>query len=216
MAGKKWYVVLEGRHTGVFDSWDECKEYIDGYPGAKYKSYSSQEDAVNAYRRGIPGDDDSAIIRQIITHSEPEQYNPVAIPGVVSNAIAVDASCLGNPGVMEYRGVSLQTGKEIFRIGPYQDATNNIGEFLALIHALAMLKKQGDATTTIYSDSKTALSWLSHRQVKTTLKPTAKNAPVLQVLRRAIAWMEKNTYSNPVLKWKTEIWGEIPADFGRK
>ncbi|MDE6716334.1 MAG: ribonuclease H family protein [Muribaculaceae bacterium] len=216
MAGKKWYVVFQGRHTGVFDSWDECKEYIEGFPGAKYKSYPSQEDAVNAYRRGVPGDDEQTIIRQIFSHTEPEAFNAAALPSVDINAIAVDASCLGNPGVMEYRGVSLKTGQEIFRVGPYYDATNNIGEFLALIHALALLKKQGDTTTTIYSDSKTALSWLSHRQVKTTLKPSAKNAPVLELLRRAIAWMNSNTYPNRVLKWKTEIWGEIPADFGRK
>ena len=213
MAGKKWYVVFQGRHTGVFDSWDECKEYVESYPGAKYKSYPTQEDAIMAYRKE---GNDADIIRQIITHKEPEQYNPVAIPGIESNAIAVDASCLGNPGKMEYRGVSLLTGEELFRVGPYQDATNNIGEFLALIHALAMLKNKGDSATTIYSDSKTAISWLRNRQVKTTLKPTSKNAPVLAVLRRAIAWMENNRFSNPVKKWDTETFGEIPADFGRK
>lgn len=42
---------------------------------------------------------------------------------------------------MEYRGVYVRTGQELFRIGPYPDGTNNVGEFLALVHALALLKK---------------------------------------------------------------------------
>lgn len=36
---RKYYVVWEGRATGVFDSWEECKEYVDGYQGARFKSF---------------------------------------------------------------------------------------------------------------------------------------------------------------------------------
>lgn len=212
----KWYVIWVGRHSGVFDSWEECKEYVENFPGAKYKSYTNKDDAIRAFRRGAPGDDEKLIIRQIISHSSPAKTNYEAFPEIDTKGIAVDASCLGNPGTMEYRGVSLATGKELFRGGPYKDGTNNIGEFLALIHVLALLKKEGDSTTTIYTDSKTALSWLRNRTVKTTLRPTKNNAKLLEILSRAISWMNSNSFKNPIKKWDTEKWGEIPADFGRK
>lgn len=133
---------------------------------------------------------------------------------VESNAIAVDAACSGNPGPMEYRGVYLRTGQEIFHFGPVQ-GTNNIGEFLAIVHALALLKKKG-LSMTIYSDSMTAQTWVKKRKCKTTLVRNEKTEPLYQLIARAEAWLRNNTYSNTILKWQTEKWGEVPADFGRK
>lgn len=133
---------------------------------------------------------------------------------VESNAIAVDAACSGNPGPMEYRGVYLRTGQEIFHFGPVQ-GTNNIGEFLAIVHALALLKKKG-LSMTIYSDSMTAHTWVKKCKCKTTLVRNEKTEPLYQLIARAEAWLRNNTYSNAILKWQTEKWGEVPADFGRK
>lgn len=117
---------------------------------------------------------------------------------------------------MEYRGVMVATGEEVFRIGPLAGGTNNIGEYIALIHAASLLARRGDSTTPIYSDSKTALAWLRRGRSNTTIKPTADNGKVIELLRRADAWLANNRIVNPVLKWNTELWGEIPADFGRK
>ena len=117
---------------------------------------------------------------------------------------------------MEYRGVAVATGEEIFHIGPLEGGTNNIGEYLALIHAAALFAKRGDHSTPIYSDSRTALAWLRRGHSNTTVKPTAENACVIDLLRRADNWLAHNRVVNPVLKWNTELWGEIPADFGRK
>ena len=39
MAKYKYYVVWEGRARGIFDSWEECKEQVDNFKGAKYKSF---------------------------------------------------------------------------------------------------------------------------------------------------------------------------------
>jgi ribonuclease HI len=130
--------------------------------------------------------------------------------------LTVDASCLGNPGVMEYRCVDLDTKKEVFRRGPYQDATNNIGEFLALVHALALLKKHQKHDVVVYSDSVTAIAWVRNKMAKTTLTPTKNNAVVIDLVKRAEKWLIENEYKNPVLKWDTKTRGEIPADFGRK
>ena len=133
---------------------------------------------------------------------------------VEADASAVDAACSGNPGPMEYRGVDLRTGQELFHFGPIQ-GTNNIGEFLAIVHALALQKKEG-ATRTIYSDSRTAIIWVSKKHCKTTLPRTPENAYLYNVIARAEQWLRVNSYPNKLLKWETERWGEVPADFGRK
>lgn len=81
------------------------------------------------------------------------------------NSIAVDAACSGNPGAMEYRGVETATGREIFRQGPFSEGTNNIGEFLAIVHGLAMLKKM-NSDLPLYSDSVNAISWVKKKKAE--------------------------------------------------
>ena len=141
--------------------------------------------------------------------------NYEAILGVVVYSIAGDAACSGNPGKIEYRGVDIMTGRQIFHKGPFDQGTNNIGEFLALVHGLALMKQQG-SNKAIYSDSKTAMAWVRDKKCKTKLTPNAKNAQLLEIVKRAENWLLNNSYSNRILKWDTEQWGEIPADFGRK
>lgn len=130
-------------------------------------------------------------------------------------ALAVDAACSGNPGVMEFRGVIADTGTEVFRRGPYPQGTNNIGEFLALVLGLAYLK-QNNLPWNIYTDSVTALAWLRQRKCKTKLPRTPENELLFQTVAKAEAWLRANTYTTRIYKWDTEKWGEIPADFGRK
>ena len=133
---------------------------------------------------------------------------------VKAEALAVDAACSGNPGPMEYRGVYLKTGQEVFHYGPVH-GTNNIGEFLAIVHGLALLK-QKDSAMTIYSDSRNAMLWVKNKKCKTKLERTAKTEQLFQLIERAELWLKENTHNIPLLKWETEKWGEIPADFGRK
>jgi len=130
-------------------------------------------------------------------------------------SISVDAACSGNPGVMEYRGVHTADASEIFRLGPFQHGTNNLGEFLALVHGLALLKRQ-KSDLPIYSDSRTAMSWVRNKKVKTTIKRTPMNKKMFDLVDRAEIWLHNNTYTTEIIKWDTPNWGEIPADFGRK
>jgi len=130
-------------------------------------------------------------------------------------ALAVDAACSGNPGVMEFRGVIADTGSEVFHRGPFPQGTNNIGEFLALVLGLAYLKKY-NLSWNLYTDSVTALAWLRQRKCKTKLPRTPQNEPLFQMVAKAEAWLRANTYTTRIYKWDTEHWGEIPADFGRK
>lgn len=210
---RKFYVVWEGRQPGIYDSWADCQEQVEGFPGAKYKSYDSQDAATTAFR-GDPREQ-LAFARSYARHLE-GRTDYTAIPGIRLDAIAVDGACGGNPGPMEYRGVRVADGAELFRVGPYQGGTNNIGEYLAIIHAAALLARQGNTTTPIYSDSRTALSWIRRGHSNTKITPTPENAPLMAVLARADAWLATHRIVNPLLKWDTEHWGETPADFGRK
>lgn len=136
-------------------------------------------------------------------------------PPYNTNSIAVDAACSGNPGPMEYRGVYVKTGQVLFKVGPMQQGTNNIGEFLAIVHALALQEKQGTSLP-IYSDSVNAQKWVRQGFCKTTLEENEVNAPIFDLVRRAETWLRTHTFRLPIYKWETKEWGEIPADFGRK
>lgn len=215
MAFRKFYVVFEGRAPGIYDSWEECKEQIDGFPGANYRAFQDQDEATEALRRYDSGEDTA--IYKAMRRRNTAVVNYAAFPEIDLNGIAVDASCPGNPGPVEYRGVRVGTGEQLFCIGPLQGGTNNIGEYLALVHVAALLKKVGDATTTIYSDSRTAIGWFMRGASNTKIRPATTNEVLLQILARADAWRRANRLiPNPIIKWDTDRWGEIPADFGRK
>ncbi|MDE5642965.1 MAG: ribonuclease H family protein [Muribaculaceae bacterium] len=210
---RKFYVVWHGLSPGIYDSWDECKAQITGVPGARYKSFSSVEEATEAYR----GDPQQYMgLYKAMAERKPQIVNYSAFPEIRLDAWAVDGACAKNPGPMEYRCVEVGSGIEIFHMGPLEGGTNNIAEYIALIHAISLLERNGDLRRPIYSDSRTALSWLRNGHSRTKLQPTAENSRVFQLLQRADAWLATHRIHNPIIKWETEKWGEIPADFGRK
>ena len=148
----------------------------------------------------------------------PDYRNDTVLPlpmEVRANAWAVDAACSGNPGPMEYRAVDLATGAQVFHFGPMH-GTNNIGEFLAIVHALALLDKQGITDKTIYSDSYNAILWVHNKKCKTKLQHTPETEPLYQIIQRAENWLRTHDVTIPIVKWETRKWGEVPADFGRK
>jgi ribonuclease HI len=208
----KWYVVWVGTEPGICENWDECKARVLNYPNARYKGFNTQQEAIMAYRGD--GKEEMKVLRAI-ANAQSSKVNYDAIPEIIKGSIAVDAACSHNPGVMEYRGVDISTGTELFHQGPFKNGTNNIGEFLAIVHALALFKQQG-VNTAIYSDSRIAQLWVRDKKCKTKLVKNAANSKLFDIVARAEAWLRDNTYSNPIFKWQTDKWGEIPADFGRK
>lgn len=208
---QKYYVVWEGNTPGIYESWQKCQLEIKGYPGAKYKAFDTKEAAVQAFHGNYSDFTNSGTSRK----SKPKIITPDH-PSIIQDSVSVDAACSGNPGDLEYRGVYTGTGKEIFKMGVFKRGTNNIGEFLALVHALAMLKKEKKYATPIYSDSRTAIAWVRNKKVKTNLNRTVENESLFKLVERALYWLDTNSYRNPIIKWDTANWGEIPADFGRK
>jgi ribonuclease HI len=212
MAKNKYYVVWNGAETGVFDDWETCKQQIHGQKGAKYKAFDTEEEAREAYANGYEHYLKSvASTKAISLLTKPEK----SVTQPILESIAVDAACSGNPGDMEYRGVYLPTKQEIFHHGPMKKGTNNIGEFLAIVHALALLKKN-NSSLPIYSDSRNAIGWVKKKKCKTLLERLPENMPIFDLIERAEKWLATNTYPNQIIKWETSEWGEIPADFGRK
>lgn len=205
---QKYYVVWQGVEPGIYDSWAACQAQIKGYPGANYKAFKTRAEAEAAFYGDAPTNARSK------DKPEPKVLTGEMEKEVVWDSIAVDAACSGNPGVMEYQGVDTKTGYRFFH-QKFPLGTNNIGEFLAIVHALAMFKQQGKDTP-IYTDSRNAMKWVREKKAKTTLKRTVQTEQLWQVIERAEAWLKANTYKNKILKWETERWGEIPADFGRK
>ena len=213
MAKNKFYVVWQGRHPGVYSDWEACKREVMGCKGAKYKGFADRTTAETAFREG-PGKYWGKDVAPIVDLSK-------AVEQPASPCIAVDAACSGNPGKMEYQGVFVDFGTQpaatapLFKSPVFPNGTNNIGEFLALVHALALQKKNGWKYP-IYSDSVNAQIWVRQKQCKTKLAPNAKNEHLFELIARAEKWLSENPIEVPILKWKTEIWGEIPADYGRK
>lgn len=231
MQANKYYVVWKGYAPGVYDSWEEAEIQVSGYPDASYRAFKSQEAAVQAWREGF---DKEGLLQEVAremarlnkegTVIEFDEKKSAANnkkvvvqtpPPYIVNSIAVDAACSGNPGPMEYRGVYIKTGQVLFKVGPMQQGTNNIGEFLAIVHGMAMQEKQGTSLP-IYSDSVNAQKWIRQGFCKTTLEENEVNAPIFDLIRRAELWLRTHTFRVPIYKWETKEWGEIPADFGRK
>lgn len=203
---KKYYVVWRGHQTGITDNWEKCKKMVEGFTGAKYKGFPSLSEAEAALKN-----EPSA---KVFYQSAKSQGEVKRTDRPLAESLSVDAACSGNPGVMEYRGVYTGTGEEWFR-QKYPLGTNNIGEFLAIVHGLAELKRR-NILLPVYTDSVTALSWIRQKKCKSKLERTPETESLFAVVERAEKWLLENQWANPLLKWDTERWGEIPADFGRK
>ena len=221
---QKYYVVWQGKKPGIYSDWDECKEQVVGVQGAQYKGFDSMAEAEAAIR--LPY---SSVVKVESGERRVESGKPSALvidengmtavkPGTatppVLDALAVDAACSGNPGVMEYQGIYIPTRTQVFHYRA-EKGTNNIGEFLAIVHGLSYLKKHR-LNQIIYSDSVNAISWVRQKQCKSKLVEDASTAELWDYIHRAENWLRTNSYTTEIRKWDTDNWGEIPADFGRK
>lgn len=218
---QKYYVVWRGNEPGIYASWEDCQKQTVGVAGAQYKSFESLEEAKKAFAR--PYDEVVAIGKAKQQKGNGSVYvdacgmtavRPGTVHGPVLDALAVDAACSGNPGVMEYQGVYVANRTQIFHFKT-PVGTNNIGEFLGIVHGLSYLKKH-NLKQPLYSDSVNAINWVKRKECRTKLPLTPETQELWQYIRRAEAWLQINTYTTEILKWDTEHWGEIPADFGRK
>lgn len=207
---RKFYVVWKGKRPGIYDNWEACKAQIEGVKNAQYKFFETKQEAELAFNSNYAEYKGKNKVKPELS---PEDLLRIGDPNY--HSISVDAASSGNPGRMEYRGVDTRSGKTLFKQGPFEEGTNNVGEFLAIVHALAYLKKR-KSNRIIYSDSRTAMSWVAKKACNTKLARIPANKKLFELVDRALEWLRSNSYNTPVVKWETKAWGEIPADFGRK
>ncbi|MBG90598.1 MAG: ribonuclease H [Actinobacteria bacterium] len=207
MPKQKFYVVWKGRKPGIYRTWSDCEAQVKGQQGAKFKAFPSRDEAEAAFKNP------EQVSYQSKVKSNEALFDCQTPP--ILDSISVDAACSGNPGVMEYRGVYTETGAPYFHKTPIQRGTNNLGEFLAIVHALA-LQKQAGQQLPIYTDSRTAMAWVKNQKVKSLLKREPRSEEVWGLVDRALQWLKENEYQNPLLKWDTKNWGQIRADYDRK
>lgn len=207
---KKFYVVWKGKRTGIFESWDDCQAQINGQKGAQYKSFANFSEAKKAFNGNYDDYKGKKSGKEELSPAEKIKYGD---PNY--HSISVDAASSGNPGKMEYQGVDTKTKKLLFRQGPFKEGTNNIGEFLAIVHGIAFLKER-NSDRIIYTDSRTAMSWVRKKKCNTKLSKNEKNKTLFELIERAEQWLRSNRFNTAIVKWETKAWGEIPADFGRK
>jgi ribonuclease HI len=210
MPKQKYYTVWKWRQTGIFDNWDACKKSVDGYVWARYKSYPTRSEAEAALRWGY-------------TSPKQKDPNPPSQTKIqrshhpILPSLSVDWAWNTVTGWCEYQWVMTDHPETRILAGwPYADGTNNIVEFLGLVHALRYCQSNDLPTLPIYTDSVTAMAWVRNKVAKTTQSRNHQNAELFGLLDDATLWLQSNSYKNPILKWETRIWGEIPADFGRK
>ncbi|WP_079913663.1 ribonuclease H [Paenibacillus sp. 32352] len=221
MAKSKYYVVWEGKVPGIYTTWAECQAQTNGYPQARFKAYESEAEAKAAMARGWKASFAAAngakggSASSSSAGARKAAGGGTAKPEADLDSLSVDVGSRGNPGIVEYKGVYTRTGEVVFQHPPISKGTNNLGEFLAIVHALAYLKQKGSSMT-IYSDSVTAISWVRKKEVATNLPRDKSTQEIWTLVDRALAWLKSNTYSNKILKWDTKAWGEIKADYGRK
>ncbi len=215
---KKYYVVWQGNTPGIYDSWESCRQQVLGVVSAQYKGFDSLEAAEAAFRHPyaeVKGQKSAGKESMVgVDDIGMTTVRPGTVEGPILDSLAVDAACSGNPGVMEYQGVYIANRQQIFHFKT-PVGTNNIGEFLAIVHGLSYLKKHG-LKQVLYSDSRTAIGWVKRKECRTKLPLTEKTAGLWDYIRRAEAWLQSNSYTTEIRKWDTDHWGEIPADFGRK
>jgi len=180
---------------------------VKGFVDAQYKAFDGSKEAEAAF-----------LARYDDYKGKPSSHGKWRMSSTqpILPSICVDAACSGSPGRLEYRGVITETGEQIFHAGPYEQGTNNVGEFLAIVHGLTWQFKH-NSHTTIYSDSENAISWVMNGICKTNLKHSPKNALLFALIHSAENWLAENELpEDKILKWDTNLWGENPADFGRK
>lgn len=210
MVKQKYYVVWVGRNKGIFNTWNECASQVNGYIGAKYMAFENLSQAEIA----LKGDPSSFFKKNTATINKiNSQTTSESKP--VSPSICVDAACSGVPGPVEWRGVNIINGKELFKAGPYQQGTNNIGEFLAIVQGLKWLTAN-NFEWVLYSDSMNAISWVKQKKCKTKQGKNHYNRELFKLIVESEQWLQDNPIHPAVLKWLTDKWGENPADFGRK
>ncbi len=161
---KKFYVVWEGRKTGIFTDWDTCKKQVYGFPGAKYKSFSTRAEAEIAFAKAPAGGGKKKAAKKKGT-SRGSLSNKDVQALLVDVKIFTDGGCEPNPG-QAGSGISIYRDNRVEELwyGLYDlCGTNNTAELNALYQALILARGELEAgdTVAILCDSKYSIQCIT-------------------------------------------------------
>lgn len=125
-----------------------------------------------------------------------------------TEGMAVDAAFSMKKDIGEYQIYDLVKKEIVYRSREYKNVTVNIMEFLAICKSLELFPYED-----IYSDSATAITWVEKQKINSN-KPL--DSEVQKEIDLALFTLKSNILGNKIIKWDTHIFGDIPADFGRK
>lgn len=203
-----FYAVFNGRQRGVFASWPACERQVINFPHVQFKGYPTLKAATKAMK---------AFRKKDVMPPQLKKFGrAIGVDPRISGEdfIAADGACT-HSGQAEFQSFLFPDGMLINKMQPFY-GTNNIAEFLAIVGALQWCK-DADMECPVYSDSLTAISWVSSKRCNTLLEPGKPGyAYTMAVLRDAEKWLKDNPAHNKVMKWETALWGENLADFQRK
>ncbi|CAB1242551.1 Ribonuclease HI-related protein [Clostridiaceae bacterium BL-3] len=142
MAKKKFYAVREGKIPGIYSTWSECEEQVKGFPGAKYQSFVSLEEA-ERYMLGNVAEESSANTKENNEIST-EEFNTMVDEKIVSlkedEAIAfVDGSYDATAEKSAFGAIIISFGGNKDTL--YKAFTKKLGEkFISLRNVAAELE----------------------------------------------------------------------------
>lgn len=183
MAKKKYYAVKKGKVSGIFETWDACKSSVDGYPGAEYKSFASEEEARCYLGENLtfPAAIHSATAHPCVTPPIPEH-----LPGQV--IAYVDGSFDASLGRYSFGCILITPKQEVISQSGNGDnpdslALRNVtGEMLGAMFAVQWCIKRGYAAVDIRYDYSGIEMWATGRW-------KAKN----ELTKKYAAYMQRNS-----------------------
>jgi ribonuclease HI len=154
---KKYYVVWEGRETGIFENWATTQKHTTGHKNARFKSFKTRQEAEDAFAAGDVNQSEKAGVKN--------QTEKPAISDEYEVSIYCDGSCDPNPGEAG-SGLAVYHGQDLVEAcyGLYEpNGTNNTAELNALLTALNKASDtiESGATTQILSDSSYSINCIT-------------------------------------------------------
>lgn len=169
MAVKKYYVVWQGRETGIFTDWNSCKKQIDKFPGARYKSFKVLAEAEAAFGGGrvrSAAGSSTAMKKRSSNRQTVKTYTAAEIAALsIDTKIFTDGGCEPNPGKAG-SGIALYRNNQLDALwyGLFNpNGTNNTAELNALHQALMMAEgeiSKGNSVA-IFCDSKYSIQCIT-------------------------------------------------------
>jgi len=212
----KYYVVRNGKKKWIFDSWDETKVIVEWFQNAKYKSFDDYDIAKKSFDMWY-----DVFFGQRDKKVKKDKKEIIKNKKILTPSICVDASCMGNPGNLQYQIVDTGNLCNIYKSPIFEHWTQNIWEYMAIVHWMMILSENDfyKKYKIIYSDSNTAISWIVNKKPKTSLIRDIYNIKLKNQFEKTNKWLLENTEkikNIQVIKRETKYRWEILADFGRK